>query len=267
MQPENKNMPDIVPIPALRDNYIWALHDGQHAAVVDPGEAAPVISWLKARGLGLTAILCTHHHGDHTGGIAELREVYNVPVYAPRAESIPGATREIGTGDTVHLPELGISLSVLDIRGHTRGHVAYLLPGNAGVFCGDTLFGCGCGRIFEGSAEQLHRALQRLAALPDDTLVYCAHEYTEANIRFALACEPDNARLQQRAAEARALRAAGLPTLPSTIGLEKATNPFLRCTEPAIIRAARQSADGELADSSELGVFTALRTWKNHYSG
>lgn len=256
-------MPDIIPIPALRDNYIWALHDRQHAVVVDPGEAAPVLSWLNTRQLNLAAILCTHHHGDHTGGISELLSVYNVPVYAPHAENIPDTSRPLAEGDAVNLPEIGISLKVLDIRGHTRGHIAYLLPGNSGVFCGDTLFGCGCGRIFEGTAEQMYRALQRLAALPDDALVYCAHEYTEANIRFALVCDPDNARLKQRAAEAHRQREAGQPTLPSSIGLEKATNPFLRCSEPAIIRAAHQS--GNLANESELAVFTALRSWKDQF--
>lgn len=256
-------MLDIFPIPALRDNYIWTLYNGQHAVVVDPGEAAPVISWLKARQLKLAAILCTHHHGDHTGGISELLEVYNVPVHAPQAENIPGTTRPLAEGDTAILPELDISLNVLDIRGHTRGHIAYLLPEQAGIFCGDTLFGCGCGRIFEGTAEQMYRALKRLCALPDGTLVYCAHEYTEANVRFALACDPDNARLRQRAAETRALRAAGQPTLPSTIGLEKATNPFLRCGEPALVRAAQ--VHGNTEETSELAVFTALRYWKDHF--
>ncbi len=256
-------MLDIFPIPALRDNYIWTLHDGQHAVVVDPGEAAPVLSRLKTRQLKLAAILCTHHHGDHTGGISELLEVYNVPVYAPHDENIPGTTHPLAEGDAVNLPELRISLNVLDIRGHTRGHIAYLLPEHAGIFCGDTLFGCGCGRIFEGTAEQLHRALQRLAALPDDTPVYCAHEYTEANIRFALVCESANARLKQRAIEARKQRAAGLPTLPSTIGLEKATNPFLRCNEPTIIQAVQQQEN--IKETSELAVFSALRRWKDHF--
>lgn len=252
---------DITPISALRDNYIWALHDGRHAAVVDPGEAAPVLAWLKTRRLSLTAILCTHHHGDHTGGIAELREVYNVPVYAPRSEDIPGTTQPLAEGDQVSLPELDAVLEVLDIRGHTRGHIAYL--GRGFVFCGDTLFGCGCGRLFEGTMAELHHALQRLAALPGDTRVYCAHEYTEANIRFALACEPDNARLQARAAEAHALRAAGKPTLPSTIALEQATNPFLRCAEPAVAQAAARASG--VPESGELAVFTALRIWKNHF--
>ena len=252
---------DITPIPALRDNYIWALHNARHAAVVDPGEAAPVLAWLRARRLELAAILCTHHHGDHTGGIAELCEVYNVPVYAPALEHIPGTTHPLAGGDQVTLPELDAVLEVLDIRGHTRGHLAYL--GNGLVFCGDTLFACGCGRLFEGTMAELHGALRRLAALPDDTQVYCAHEYTEANIRFALACEPQNARLIARAAEAHGLREAGKPTLPSTIGLEKATNPFLRCAEPAVIAAAARAAGAQLTD--ELAAFTALRTWKNHF--
>src|SRR5512135_2281620 len=149
-------MLDIIPIPALRDNYIWALHNRQHAVVVDPGEAAPVLSWLTARQLKLAAILCTHHHGDHTGGIAELVEVYNVPVYAPLAENIPGVTRPLVDGDRVALPDLNVSLEVLDVRGHTRGHLAY--AGAGYVFCGDTLFGCGCGRLFEGTMEELYRA-------------------------------------------------------------------------------------------------------------
>lgn len=258
-------MLDIVPIPAFNDNYIWLLHDGRHAAAVDPGEAAPLLSFLDRHGLTLAAILCTHHHGDHVGGIAELRAVYNVPVYGPREENIAGVTRPLGEGDRVALPELGLALQVLDIRGHTRGHIGYLLSGSpAAVFCGDTLFGCGCGRLFEGSMEQLYNALQRLAALPDDTRVYCAHEYTEANLRFALACEPDNPRLQQREVETRALRAAGKPSLPSTIALEKATNPFLRCSEAAVIRAAQQAA-GTL-ESGELAIFGALRNWKNRYA-
>jgi hydroxyacylglutathione hydrolase len=251
----------IVPIPALRDNYIWALHDDRHAVVVDPGEAEPVLAFLKKRNLKLSAILCTHHHNDHTGGIAELCEVYNVPVYAPRAENIPGTTQALEDGDTVRLPKLDAALKVIDVRGHTRGHIAYV--GDGFVFCGDTLFGCGCGRLFEGTAEQLFTSLQRLAQLPDDTRVCCAHEYTETNIRFALACEPDNPRLRKRAGEARALRAAAMPTVPSTIALEKATNPFLRCDQEEIIHSAEQFSGADI--SGELAVFTALRKWKDHF--
>lgn len=253
-------MLDIIPIPAFKDNYIWTLHDRQHAVVVDPGDAAPVRAWLDAHQSSLTAILCTHHHNDHVGGICELVQLYNVPVYGPRHENIPCLSHAVGEGDVIEIAELNISLKVLDIPGHTRGHIAYL--GEESVFCGDTLFGCGCGRLFEGTAAQLHHSLQRLAQLHNTTRVYCAHEYTEANIRFALACEPGNAQLKQRQADACALRAAGQPTLPSTIALEKATNPFLRCTEPEVIRTLLQRG---LADSTELAVFTALREWKNNF--
>ncbi len=263
----------IIPIPALKDNYIWTLHDQQHAVVVDPGDAAPVRAYLDAHQLKLTAILCTHHHNDHTGGVGELVELYNVPVYGPRQETIPRISHALAEGDVVELPQLHIKLNVLDIPGHTRGHIAFLIPGNTGilgnmggaggVFCGDTLFGCGCGRIFEGTAAQLFQSLQKLTRLADDTLVYCGHEYTEANIRFALACEPDNTRLKQRQTEAQALRAAGRPTLPSTIALEKATNPFLRCTEPDIIATALRMTNINQAD--ETSIFTALRGWKDHF--
>jgi hydroxyacylglutathione hydrolase len=256
-------MLNLFPIPAFQDNYIWALYNEGHAAIVDPGDAAPVRAWLAEHRLKLAAILCTHHHNDHTGGICELAQVYNVPVYGPRLEDIPCISHAVGEGDTVEIAELGLRLEVLDIPGHTRGHIAYL-SGNR-LFCGDTLFGCGCGRLFEGTAEQLHRSLQRLANLSDDTQVYCAHEYTEANIRFALACEPNNAQLQQRQADARALRATGHPTLPSTIALEKATNPFLRCFAPEIIRSAEQHTGHSLPPNGETAVFTALRAWKNTF--
>ena len=256
-------MLNIIPIPAFEDNYIWTLHGRRHAVVVDPGDAAPVHAWLDARQFKLAAILCTHHHHDHVGGICELAQLYNAPVYGPRHENIPCLSHALGENDVVEIAELGIRLEVLDIPGHTRGHIAYL---NAGaVFCGDTLFGCGCGRLFEGTAAQLHGSLQRLAQLPDPTRVYCAHEYTEANIRFALACEPSNAQLKQRQADARALRAAGQPTLPSTIALEKASNPFLRCSEPEIIRNAERHSGTRIAAGNEVAVFAALREWRNSF--
>ena len=254
-------MLDIVPIPAFKDNYIWALHNRQHAVVVDPGDAAPVLAYLAEHQLKLAAILCTHHHSDHVGGICELVQVYNVPVYGPQHEDIPCISHAVGDGDVVEMPELGSRLEVLEIPGHTRGHIAYL--GAAGLFCGDTLFGCGCGRLFEGTAAQLFHSLQRLANLPGATNVYCAHEYTEANIRFALACEPGNAQLRQRQQDCRALRAAGRSTLPSTIALEKATNPFLRCTVPEVIRSVEQQAGLKLPPEGEVAVFAALREWKN----
>lgn len=255
------SMPDIIPIPAFEDNYIWTLYDRKHAVVVDPGDAAPVLDWLKTNGISLSAILCTHHHHDHVDGICELREIYNVPVYGPQREGIPCRTHALKEGDTVQIPALDIVLSVLEIPGHTLGHIAYLYEGN--LFCGDTLFGCGCGRLFEGTPEQLHHSLQRLAQLPDDTQVYCAHEYTEANIRFALACEPGNTRTRQRQSDARNLRAAGRPTLPSTIVLEKATNPFLRCAEAEIILTLQQRSGRAFSPNDEAAVFAALREWRN----
>lgn len=254
-------MLNIIPIPALKDNYIWTLHNQQHAAVVDPGNAGPIHAYLKANKLKLAAILCTHHHHDHTGGVSELAQVYNVPVYGPQHENIPCISHRLGEGDAVELAELNIRLDVIDIPGHTRGHIGFV--GAGGVFCGDTLFGCGCGKLFEGTAGQLLHALRRLADLPDETKVYCGHEYTEANIRFALACEPDNAQLQQRQADAHALRAAGQPTLPSTISLEKATNPFLRCTEPGIIASVLRMTS--IQQTGEISVFTALRSWKDSF--
>ena len=255
------SMLTIIPLPALKDNYIWIMHDRQHAVVVDPGDAAPVRSYLTAHKLKLTAILCTHHHHDHTGGISELVQVYNVPVYGPQHENIPCISHRLGEGDVVDLVELNTRLDVIDIPGHTRGHIGFF--GLGGVFCGDTLFGCGCGKLFEGTAAQLLHALRRLADLPDETKVYCGHEYTEANIRFALACEPANIQLKQRQIDAHALRTGGQATLPSTIGLEKATNPFLRCVELEVIASVLRVVPMQQAD--EIGIFTALRAWKDSF--
>jgi hydroxyacylglutathione hydrolase len=260
---------DITAIPALQDNYIWAIHDDHHAAVVDPGDAAPVLAFLNARGLQLDAILCTHRHADHIGGIAKLREVYNVPVYGRRHPNNPHITHDLHEGERLKLAVLGIvpniEFDIIEIPGHLDDHIAYIAPGI--LFCGDVLFGAGCGRNFEGTPAQLHHSLQRLAQLPDTTRVYCAHEYTAANLRFALACEPDNLAVQQRAATTKQLRAANQITLPSTIALEKATNPFLRCTQPEIIRTLQQRGLTDTSERgvSELGVFTALRAWKNHF--
>lgn len=254
-------MLNIFPIPAFKDNYIWTLHDQQHAVAVDPGDAAPVLDYLDAHHLKLAAILCTHHHNDHSGGICKLVQVYNVPVYGPQHENIPCLSQGLVEGDVVELAELKIKLDVIDIPGHTRGHIAFL--GAGGVFCGDTLFGCGCGRLFEGTAAQLLHALHRLANLPDETKVYCGHEYTEANIRFALACEPGNTQLKQRRIDAHVLRATGQPTLPSTIALEKSTNPFLRCTETAVIATVQRMT--QTSQTDETSVFTALRSWKDHF--
>ena len=197
--------PEVVPVSAFRDNYVWTLRRGKHAAVVDPGEAAPVLDYLARENLSLAAILATHHHADHVGGIAELRQKYEVPVYGPKGEPIATLTHPVSEGDRVSIPELGVSFSVLDIPGHTRAHIAYY--GAGALFCGDTLFACGCGRVFEGTAEQMLQSLTKLAALPDETKVYCGHEYTLANIRFARAVDPDNAMLAAREASASKLRA------------------------------------------------------------
>ncbi|MFZ2540146.1 MAG: hydroxyacylglutathione hydrolase [Gallionella sp.] len=250
----------ITAVPALKDNYIWVIHNDQHAAVVDPGEAAPVLEFLNAHGLQLKTILCTHRHGDHIGGIKELREVYNVPVNGRRHPNNPHITHNLHEGDSLELDPFGIAFAIFDIPGHLNDHIAYLAPEI--LFCGDVLFGGGCGRNFEGSPAQLHHSLQRLAQLPDNTRVYCAHEYTAANLRFALACEPSNPALQQRSAATQQLLAANQITLPSTIALEKSTNPFLRCTQLEIIHTLQQRG---LIDTSEISVFTALREWRNHF--
>jgi hydroxyacylglutathione hydrolase len=252
---------DVVPLKAFKDNYVWTLRNATHAAVVDPGEARPVLEYLSRENLRLAAILATHHHPDHVGGIAELVEKNRVPVFGPRNEPIATLTQPVSEGDTVSIPELAVSFSVLDIPGHTRAHVAYY--GAGALFCGDTLFACGCGRLFEGTAEQMFASLAKLAALPDDTKVYCGHEYTLANIGFAKAVEPDNRALSAREARDRKLRDAGQPTLPSTLADEKATNPFLRCREPAVVESANKYLGARLADP--VRVFAAIRDWKNRF--
>jgi len=252
-------MLEIVPVKAFKDNYIWTLRDGKRAAVVDPGDARPVIEYLTREKLELVAILATHHHADHVGGIAELLGRGRVPVYGPRGEPIETLTRAVGEGDTVTIPELGLSFAVLDIPGHTRAHIAYY--GADCLFCGDTLFACGCGRVFEGTPEQMYASLEKLRALPDSTRVYCGHEYTLANIGFARSVEPGNGALGAREARDRKLREAGKPTLPTTLGEEKATNPFLRCLEPAVVESANKYLGARAADP--VRVFAAIRDWKN----
>lgn len=243
-------------IPAFKDNYIWLLTRGQRAAVVDPGDAAPVQARLEAEGLTLESILITHHHADHQGGVAALVERWQPAVFAPASESITGCNRPLRGGERIEV--LDQAFEVLAVPGHTLGHLAYYAKG--ALFCGDTLFGAGCGRLFEGTPAQMSASLDALAALPDDTPVYCAHEYTEANLRFAVAVEPENRQLQARVAKVAALRAAGLPSVPSRLAEEKATNPFLRSGEPAVIAAARQHGASE---SSRTAIFAAIRAWRN----
>jgi hydroxyacylglutathione hydrolase len=251
----------ITPVPALRDNYIWTVHDGQHAIVVDPGDAQPVQDFLQQQELTLVAIFCTHWQKDHSGGICQLASDRDIPVYGPIGEEIACITHRVGEGEVIDIPALTLAYRVMEIPGHTRGHIAFAWKG--GIFCGDTLFGAGCGRVFDGTLQQLHHSLQRLAELPDDTLIYCSHEYTEANLEFARECEPDNSHIAQRITDTRALRATGQPSLPSTLALEKATNPFLRCALPQVARQAESHVGHALND--EFSVFSALRQWKNRY--
>jgi hydroxyacylglutathione hydrolase len=251
----------VVPVRALKDNYIWLLRANGSAAVVDPGEAAPVLEVLSAERLELAAILLTHHHPDHTGGVAGLLKARAVPVFGPAREPIDHLTRRVSEGETVEVPEIGASFQVLSIPGHTRAHIAYY--GGKVLFCGDTLFACGCGRVFEGTPEEMFRSLQKLSALPDETLVYCAHEYTLANIAFARAVEPGNPELAERQRSEAELRERGLPTVPSTLARERATNPFLRCAEPAVIESANKYLGRRVARPEQ--VFAAIREWKNRF--
>ncbi len=259
-------MPSIIPIPAFRDNYIWLIRDGAHAAVVDPGDAAPVFAYLDAEGLELTAIVNTHHHADHVGGNEALLARWPVPVLGPAREAIPGRTISLVEGDRVDVAGIGIAFDVLDIPGHTAGHIAFVqTPGRVpAVFCGDTLFAAGCGRLFEGTPAQMWSSLSKLAALSPDMRVYCGHEYTIANLRFALAVEPGNPVLVERRAREQEKRDRGMPTLPSTIGDERATNPFLRAAEPAVKAAAEAHAKHPLPDA--VASFAELRAWKNGFA-
>lgn len=251
----------ILPLPAFGDNYIWLIREGNKAAVVDPGDAAPVLNYLRAEGLTLTAILITHHHGDHVGGIREILATHPAPVFGLSGEPVAEMDHPLEDGAEFDVPGLPLRLTLLAVPGHTRRHGAYY--GAKLLFCGDTLFGCGCGRLFEGSPPQMHTSLSRLAALPGDTQVYCAHEYTEANIRFALAVEPGNRALQARAVETRKLRAEGLATVPFPMSLELATNPFLRSDSPEVIASASARAGKSL--ENEVDVFTEVRQWKNEF--
>lgn len=251
-------------VPAFQDNYLWVVAEGKSAAVVDPGDAAPIEAFLASHDLQLTAILATHHHGDHVGGLVALEDRWKCPVFGPAGERIAGIGRKLEEGDRISVPGLPLDLEVLDVPGHTAGHIAYVHRGDDPfVFCGDTMFACGCGRLFEGTPAQMVSSLAKLAALPGATRVYCAHEYTLSNIRFAEAVEPGNARLAERKAKESAKRARHEPTVPSTIAEELATNPFLRCNQPEVIASAERHAGRKLAGPVE--VFAEIREWKNRF--
>ncbi|TRZ65432.1 MAG: hydroxyacylglutathione hydrolase [Rhodocyclaceae bacterium] len=259
-------MTEILGLRAFDDNYIWLLRAAGCVAVVDPGDAGPVLAHLEKSGDRLCAILATHHHGDHVGGLAELLARFPVPVFGPELENIPGVTHPLAGGERIELPEISLHLDVIAVPGHTRGHIAYYGPslnGHGAVFCGDTLFGAGCGRLFEGTPAQMQDSLAKLAVLPAPTLVYCAHEYTQSNLRFALAVEPDSIAVQRRSENVAKDRAAGRPTIPTSIRRELETNPFLRWDAPAV-RAAAASRLGRMpVDAVE--TFTIVREWKNRF--
>jgi len=256
----------ITGIPAFNDNYLWLIRQGTLAAVVDPGDATPVLASLQQQRLQLRAILLTHHHKDHVGGVLELVERTGATVFGPAGEKLPHCDRRLVQGDRVALPELDLDLEVLDVPGHTAGHIAY--AGRAAgveplVFCGDTLFASGCGRLFEGTPQQMKASLDKLAALPGKTRIYCAHEYTLSNLAWATAVEPDNPSLQVWHQQARHLRDQSQPTVPTTLDLERQVNPFLRAGVPEVAAAAAAHAGKPLADAVE--VFAALREWKNNF--
>ena len=253
----------VTPISAFQDNYIWALHDEHLAVLVDPGDAPPCLDFLEQHGLDLLAILATHHHGDHVGGIPALAARYRPHIYGPAKEPILGLTKPVSGGYTIAVAELGLQLDVIATPGHTLGHVSY--HDGSRLFCGDTLFACGCGRLFEGTPAMMLSSLELLAQYPENTQIFCAHEYTISNISFAKTMDIRNQKLLEREQSELERRRAGLPTLPSTMGLEKATNPFLRCREPALIQAAQLLLKHPPRDAVE--VFTALRQAKDVFRG
>ncbi len=254
----------VTPVCAFSDNYIWLIHEngaGNQVVAVDPGDAVPVLEHLATAGLDLAAILVTHHHGDHVGGVSRLVEQFEVPVFGPATESIPCRTTALTQGDVVELGELGLRFDVLDVPGHTAGHIAY--HGHGSLFCGDTLFSGGCGRLFEGTPSQMTTSLDRLSALPPETRVYCTHEYTLSNLRFARMVEPGNDALSAYCQRAKHHRAQGQPTLPSTLALEAEINPFLRCDTETVRESAERYRGSSLKD--RVDVFAAVRAWKDEF--
>jgi hydroxyacylglutathione hydrolase len=257
-------MLQITPVRAFADNYIWLIHaprDASQVVAVDPGDAAPVERALADRQLALAGILLTHHHPDHVGGVPSLLQNRRVPLFGPGSERLPGEPTRLREGDRVALDALGLEFSVLDIPGHTAGHIAYV--GHGALFCGDTLFSGGCGRLFEGTPEQMVSSLAKLAQLPGETLVYCGHEYTVSNLKFALAVEPHNAEAARYLEECTSKRARDEATLPSSIRRERNVNPFLRCEQQTVKQAAADKAGRRLQNDIE--VFAVIRQWKDGF--
>jgi hydroxyacylglutathione hydrolase len=255
---------NVRPVGAFSDNYIWLIDSPQaqrSIVAVDPGDAAPVIAELQRSGATLAAILLTHHHPDHIGGVPELLRHGAVPVIGPDDTRIAQRTRTVHEGERCELPELGLSFEILEIPGHTLSHIAFW--GHGALFCGDTLFSAGCGRMFEGTPRQMNASLTKLRNLPPETQVFCGHEYTAANLRFALTVDPANGAALEYQGKVNRVRAQGNPSLPSTLGLEIQVNPFLRCDEPAVVKAAEVRAGKALEDSAE--VFGVLRAWKDQF--
>jgi len=253
----------LIPIPAFADNYLWLLHDGQRALVVDPGDAAPVLRTLAELRLKLDTILVTHHHADHTGGVDELRNTTGAKVYGPATEKIPKPYAPLGEGDIAQA--MGLDFQVIDVPGHTSGHIAFYTPDMNGrplLFCGDTLFSGGCGRLFEGTPSQMLASLDKLAALPGPTVVCCTHEYTLSNLRFAVAVDPANQALAKYQAHCVSLREHGQPTLPTSMAQELLINPFLRTRQSALISSAQHF---DAAAHDDTSVFAAIRQWKNQF--
>lgn len=253
----------LIPIPAFADNYLWLLHDGVQALVVDPGDAAPVQRVLQDNGLQLAAILVTHHHADHTGGVDTLRHETGARVFGPASEQIPRPFEPLHEGDNINA--MGLRFQVVDVPGHTSGHIAYYTPDMNGkplLFCGDTLFSGGCGRLFEGSPAQMLASLDKLAALPGNTVTCCTHEYTLSNLRFAVAVDPDNLALATYQTHCKKLREKQQPTLPTSIAQELLINPFLRTRQPALISSAQHF---DAAAHDDVSVFAAIRQWKNQF--
>jgi hydroxyacylglutathione hydrolase len=254
-------MPTITPILAFSDNYIWCIElANQQCMIVDPGQATPVLRVLSERALELTAILITHHHFDHVGGVADILRYKKVPVYGPEG-NINTLTHPVSDKSLLSFPTQGIQFKVFAIPGHTLDHVAYY--GCGAVFCGDTLFTAGCGKIFEGTPKQMYQSLTTLAELPDDTLIYCGHEYTENNLKFATTVEPNNPDICSRIQDTQQKRQSNQPTVPATLSLEKKTNPFLRCQQATVIQAACHYAEREL--NNPVDVLLTLREWKNNF--